>query len=84
MSWPSAGTSSERTTEGVQQHAERHDERDLREEQDRQHPERRERRREDDAGAGDHAAGHGETAQDPGRVPCSADSSRTRVIRKIV
>ena len=52
--------------EGVEQHAERDDERDLRQEQDRDDRERRERRREHDAGRGDHAAGDGEAAQEPG------------------
>ena len=55
--------------EGVQQHAERHDERDLREEQDRDDRQRGERRGQHDAGGGDDAAGDRQAARMPGRVP---------------
>src|SRR5690606_28364394 len=51
--------------EGVEQHPESDDERDLGEEQDGQNAERRERRSEHKPGRGDHTAGGRQPAQDP-------------------
>lgn len=69
--------------EGVDEHTEGDDEGDLHQEEDGQHGQGRERRRENDPGAGDDPTGDGEPDEDPGRVPRIRASSRTRVIRKI-
>ncbi|MBG9885223.1 hypothetical protein ABE10_01195, partial [Bacillus toyonensis] len=57
--------------EGVQQYAEGDDERDLHEEEDRDHRERGEGGGEDEAGGRDHPAGDRQAADDPlpGAVP---------------
>ena len=65
MSWLSAGNQERPHEEGVEQHAERHDEGDLSQEENRNDPQRREGRRQHHAGDGDHATGHGPARPGP-------------------